>query len=99
MGMLPPQQWPVFPETPLAPGALDVAIAGVAQIHPTGKRSFSEGMTRVIAVGGQLTVPQVDLLRGICLLVDCPVPAIPADVVYQDATRAGEAHRPLAAAR
>ena len=45
--------------------------AALAQIHPTGKRSFSEGMARVIAVGGQLTVPQVDLLRATCLVVDC----------------------------
>jgi hypothetical protein len=61
---------------------------GVAQIHPTGKRSFSEGMARVIAVGGQLTVPQVDLLRATCLLVDCAVPALPIDVVYEDSAAA-----------
>ena len=42
-------------------------------------------MTELIAVGGQLTVTQVDLLRGICILVDCPVPVIPADVVYENA--------------
>ena len=84
MGMLPPQKWLPFPEALLAPAALDAALAGVAQIHPTGKRSFSEGMARVIAVGGQLTVPQVDLLRGICVIVDCPVPVIPVDVVYED---------------
>jgi hypothetical protein len=41
-------------------------------------------MARVIAVGGQLTVPQVDLLRATCLLVDCAVPALPIDVVYED---------------
>jgi hypothetical protein len=84
MGMLPPQKWLPFPEVPLAPAALDVAIAAVAQIHPTGRRSISEGMARVIAVGGKLTVPQVDLLRGICLLVDCQVPLIPVDVVYDE---------------
>ena len=69
----------------ITPAALDTALAGVAQIHPTGKRSFSEGMARVIAVGGRLTVPQVDLLRGACLLVDCPVPLIPVDVVFEEA--------------
>jgi hypothetical protein len=74
-----------FPEAPLAVASLDAAMAAVAQIHPTGKRSFSEGMARVIAVGGRLTVPQVDLLRGICLLVDCQVPEIPVDVVYEEA--------------
>jgi Zn-dependent protease with chaperone function len=84
MGMLPPQKWLPFPETPLAPAALDAALAGVAQIHPTGKRSFSEGMARVIAVGGVLTVPQIDLLRGVCILVDCQVPVLPPDVVYED---------------
>jgi hypothetical protein len=84
MGMLPPQKWLPFPETLLAPAALDAALAGVTQIHPTGKRSFSEGMARVIAVGGKLTVPQVDLLRGICLIVDCQVPLIPVDVVYEE---------------
>jgi hypothetical protein len=44
-------------------------------------------------VGGQLTVPQVDLLRGVCLLIDCPVPMLPPDVVYEDSlgTRASQA--------
>ena len=69
----------------IAPAALDIALAGVAQIHPTGKRSLSEGMARVIAVGGRMTVPQVDLLRGACLIVDCPVPLIPIDVVFEEA--------------
>ncbi|HUQ12219.1 MAG TPA: M48 family metallopeptidase [Steroidobacteraceae bacterium] len=85
MGMLPPQKWLPFPEAPLAPAALDAAITGVAQIDPTGKRAFSEGLARVIAVGGRLTVRQVDLLRGICMLVDCQVPVLPPDVVYEDA--------------
>jgi hypothetical protein len=84
MGMLPPQKWLAFPEAALPLAALDAALAGVAQVHPTGKRSFSEGMARVIAVGGRLTVSQVDLLRGICLIVDCAVPVLPVDVVYED---------------
>jgi Zn-dependent protease with chaperone function len=84
MGMLPPQKWLPFPEEPRTPAQLDAALMGVAQIHPTGKRSFSEGMARVIAVGGRLTVPQVDLLRGICVIVDCPVPVLPVDVVYEE---------------
>jgi Zn-dependent protease with chaperone function len=82
MGMLPPQKWSAFPEAPLATSALDAALLGVAQIHPTGKRSFSEGMARVVAVGGKLTVPLIDLLRGVCVIVDCQVPLIPVDVVY-----------------
>jgi hypothetical protein len=94
MGMLPPQKWLSFPETLLAPAALDAALAGVAQIHPTGKRSFSEGLARVIAVGGRLTVPQVDLLRGICLIVDCALPVIPVDVVYEDVQAALRAPAP-----
>jgi len=85
MGMLPPQKWAEYPDSLIAPGALDAALAAVAQIHPTGKRSFSEGMARVIAVGGRLTVQQVDLLRGICIVVDCPVPLLPIDVVYEEA--------------
>jgi hypothetical protein len=85
MGMLPPQKWLPFPETPLTPAALDAAIAGVSQIHPTGKRSFSEGLARVIAVGGRLAVSQIDLLRGVCILCECQVPVLPPDVVYEDA--------------
>ncbi|MEJ0084136.1 MAG: M48 family metalloprotease [Pseudomonadota bacterium] len=84
MGMLPPQKWAPFPEVLLTPAALDAALAAVAQVHPTGKRSFSEGLARVIAVGGRLTVPQVDLLRAICLIVDCQVPLLPIDVVFED---------------
>ncbi len=85
MGMLPPQKWAPYPDTLIAPAALDSTLAALAQIHPTGKRSFSEGMARVIAVGGRLTVPQVDLLRGVCVCVECQVPLLPIDVVFDDA--------------
>jgi Zn-dependent protease with chaperone function len=94
MGMLPPKSWAPYPEVLATPATLDAAIAALDQIHPTGKRSFSDGLVRVIAVGGQLTVPQVDLLRGVCLLIDCPVPLIPADVGYEEpeaAPRASQA--------
>jgi hypothetical protein len=84
MGMLPPTKWAPYPEQPITPAALDSALTAVAQIHPTGRRSLSEGMARVIAVGGRLTVPQVDLLRGICMVVDCPLPLIPIDVVFEE---------------
>jgi Zn-dependent protease with chaperone function len=85
MGMLLPAAWAPYPEELIAPAALDVALSGLAQIHPTGKRALSEGMARVIAVGARMTVPQVDLLRGACLIVDCPVPVIPMDVVFEEA--------------
>ena len=85
MGMLPPQKWTPYPEALITPAILDTTLAEIAQIHPTGRRSFSEGMARVIAVGGRLTVPQVDLLRGVCMVVDCPVPVIPIDVVFEEA--------------
>jgi Zn-dependent protease with chaperone function len=84
MGMLTPQKWAPYPETLITPAQLDAALAAATGIHPTGKRSFSEGLARVIAVGGRLTVPQVDLLRGICLIVDCALPLIPVDVVYEE---------------
>jgi Zn-dependent protease with chaperone function len=84
MGMLMPQKWAPYPEALITPAALDTALVSLSQIHPTGKRSFSEGMARVIAVGGKLTVPQVDLLRGVSMVVDCPVPLIPIDVVFEE---------------
>ena len=84
MGLLTAQKWSPYPDEWLTPAALDAALAAVSEIHPTGKRSFSEGMARVIAVGGKLTVPQVDLLRAICIIVDCPVPVLPADVVLDE---------------
>ena len=85
MGLLTPQKWNPYPEILITPAALDTALAGLAQMHPAGKRSFSEGMGRVIAVGGQLTVPQVDLLRATCAIIDCPVPTLAIDVVYDEA--------------
>jgi len=97
MGMLPPQKWSPYPEELLGPATLDAALAATADIHPTGKRSFSEGMARVISVGGKLTVPQVDLLRAICLIVDCPVPALPPDVVFDENALPGIAPRNAAA--
>jgi hypothetical protein len=96
MGMVPPQKWAPYPELQATPAGLDAALAAVEQIHPTGKRSFSEGMARVIAVGGMLTVPQVDLLRGTCLLVDCAVPVLPIDVIFEEAEAA---RTPQASAR
>jgi hypothetical protein len=91
MGMLVPQKWTPYPEALIAPAALDTALAAITLVHPTGKRSFSEGLARVIAVGGRLTVPQVDLLRAICIVVDCPVPLLPLDVVYEEADTAPQA--------
>jgi hypothetical protein len=91
MGLLTPQKWNPYPETLITPAALDTALVGLAQMHPAGKRSFSEGMGRVIAVGGQLTVPQVDLLRATCAIIDCPVPVLAIDVVYDDADIGGAA--------
>jgi hypothetical protein len=85
MGMLVPAKWAPYPEELIAPAALDIALASLVQIHPTGKRALSEGMARVIAVGGRMTVPQVDLLRGACLIVECAVPVIPIDVVFEEA--------------
>lgn len=84
MGMMPAKSWAPYPEVLTTPAELDTTIAALNQIHPTGKRSFSEGLARVISVGGQLTVSQVDLLRGVCQLIDCPVPVLPEDVVYDD---------------
>jgi Zn-dependent protease with chaperone function len=83
IGMVPPQKWAPYPETVVTPAQLDAAMEAARQIHPSGKMSFSEGLARVVAVGGRLTVPQVDLLRAICILVDCAVPPLPADVVYE----------------
>ena len=97
VGMLPPPQWLPYPETAPAPSALDAALTGLAQVHPTGKKSFSEGLARVMAVGGKLTVPQVDLVRGVCLVVDCQLPLVPEDVVYEDERFASRA--PQASAR
>jgi len=85
MGMLMPPKWAPYPEAFIAPAALDSALAALAQIHPTGKRALSEGLGRVIAVGGRMTVPQVDLLRGACITIDCPVPLIPIDVIFEEA--------------
>jgi Zn-dependent protease with chaperone function len=84
MGLLTPQKWSPYPEAPLTPAALDAALAALTQVHPTGKRSLSEGMARVIAIGGKLTVPQVDLLRAACMIIDCPVPLLPVDVVFDE---------------
>jgi Zn-dependent protease with chaperone function len=97
MGLLTPQKWSPYPEALLTPAVLDAALAALVQVHPTGKRSFSEGMARVIAVGGKLTVPQVDLLRAVCLIVDCPVPVLPVDVVFDENAPPGMATKPGAA--
>jgi hypothetical protein len=93
MGMLPPQKWAPYPEVLVTPASLDTTLAALAQIHPTGRRSLSEGMARVIAVGGRLTVPQVDLLRGVCMVVDCQVPLIPIDVVFEEVDVSAPRHQ------
>jgi hypothetical protein len=85
MGMMPAKMWAPYPEDLITIAQLDACLAGLDLVHPTGKRSLSEGMARVLAVGGHLTVPQVDLLRCTCLLIDCAVPPVPVDVVFEDA--------------
>ena len=84
MGMMPAKMWAPYPDDLITIAQLDACLAALNQVHPTGKRSLSEGMARVLAVGGQLTVPQVDLLRGTCLLLDCAVPLVPVDVVFEE---------------
>ena len=93
MGLLSPQKWSPLPDDLPTPAQLDDALASLAQIHPTGKRSLSEGMARVLAVGGKLTVPQVDLLRGACMVIDCPVPVIPVDVTFEEADVTAPRHQ------
>ncbi|HEX6397434.1 MAG TPA: M48 family metallopeptidase [Steroidobacteraceae bacterium] len=82
LGLLTAQKWSPFPDELLTPAQLDAALAALSQVHPTGKRTFAEGMTRVLAVGGKLTVPQVELLRAVCMIIDCPLPVLPVDLVY-----------------
>jgi Zn-dependent protease with chaperone function len=82
MGLLMPQKWSPYPEALLTPAALDTALAALRDVNPTGKQSFSEGVARVLAVGGKLTVPQLDLLRAICALTDCPLPDLPPDLDF-----------------
>ena len=96
MGMVPPKTWAPYPELLVTPAALDTALTALDQVHPTGKRSFSEGLARVIAVGGRLTVSQVDLLRGICISIDCQVPLIPIDVVFEEADVRAPANQAIA---
>jgi Zn-dependent protease with chaperone function len=84
MGLLLPQQWSPFPDELSKPAQLDAALTALAQVHPTGKRAFSEGMARVLAVGGALTLAQVDLLRAACMLVDCPLPLLPPDLAFDE---------------
>ena len=84
MGLLPPQKWSPFSDDLPAPAQLDATLASLAQVHPTGKRALSDGMARVLAVGGKLTVPQVDLLRAACMIIDCPLPVLPMDLVYDE---------------
>ena len=84
MGMMPAKMWAPYPDDLITIAQLDACLASLDHVHPTGKRSLSEGMARVLAVGGQLTVPQVDLLRGTCLLLDCAVPVVPVDVVFEE---------------
>jgi hypothetical protein len=82
MGLLMPQKWSPYPEALLSPAALDAALAALRDVNHTGKQSFSEGMARVLAVGGRLTVPQLDLLRAVCAVTDCPVPDLPPDLEF-----------------
>jgi Zn-dependent protease with chaperone function len=96
MGLLMPQKWSPFPEAPVTPAALDAALAALRDVNPTGKHSFSEGMARVLAVGGKITVPQLDLLRAICALTDCPLPDLPPDLEF-DPHAAGVVPFPAAA--
>jgi Zn-dependent protease with chaperone function len=84
MGMMSAKMWAAYPDDLITIAQLDTCLTALDRVHPTGKRSLSEGMARVLAVGGQLTVPQVDLLRGTCLLLDCALPTVPVDVVFEE---------------
>jgi hypothetical protein len=84
MGMMPAKAWTPYPDDALANAQLDAALSGLAGLDDANRRALADGMARVLAVGGRLTVPQVDLLRGACLVLGCALPAVPADVAFED---------------
>jgi hypothetical protein len=85
MGMLIPAKWAPYPEQLIAPAALDIALAGVVQIHPTGQALAvrrhgardRRGWAHDGAPGGPVArrVPHRRL----------PGPLIPIDVVFEEA--------------
>jgi Zn-dependent protease with chaperone function len=83
-GMLPPPKWAPYPDSAVTHAALDGAVNLLAQLNTTAKLALSEGLVRVIAVGGTLAVAQVDYLRGACAVIGCPLPTLPLEVVYED---------------
>lgn len=84
MGLLMPQKWSPYPDALLTPAALDAAMTALRGVNPTGRQAFSEGIARVLAVGGKLTVPQLDLLRATCALIDCALPDLPPDLEFDE---------------
>lgn len=56
--------------------ALEAAWPALDGLNPGDKQVLVEAMVEVVGHDGQLTVPEVELLRTICALLHCPLPPL-----------------------
>ena len=59
-----------------SPKALDAAIEALAAVSPLGKRNLVTACAEVAAEDGVLAADEVDLIRALGELWDCPVPLV-----------------------
>ncbi len=73
----------VFPQSTLAyappadfVAALDEALPKLDALDPLSKRLLIEGLTAAIGHDGRIAVAEAELLRTVCAVLHCPVPAM-----------------------
>jgi hypothetical protein len=77
MALVAPGSAAAYAPPPQGPVALEAAWPALDSLRPADKSTLVEGMVRVIAADGVLTVAETELLRTVCAVLALPVPPLP----------------------
>jgi len=54
----------------------DQSLDRLCRLRIAGKQLLIEGLVRTIAHDGMLSPPEAELLRAICVVLECPLPPV-----------------------
>jgi Zn-dependent protease with chaperone function len=76
IGPLLPRERPGYAVIEDWPPVLDASLDRLCGLHPLAKQMLVEGLVHTIAHDETLAVPEAELLRAICAVLECPLPPV-----------------------
>ena len=73
-----PMRRPAYLPSADWPKRLSDALPRLEDLHPFAKKAVIEGLVRTIVSDDVMTVEEAELLRAVCALMHCPLPALVA---------------------